>query len=164
MRITPGKPATFLLNDVCEWSGATPAQVEHWVKHGAIIPQQQSAGRGSFRVFSFTNVIEAAIARESAAAGLSVKQIQVTLAQLRDRLERDLLEELRASGAFIRFVEIVKAIATINGPGPNYAQWCKDVDALTAGWQRERVALDEGILRILAASRAAERHTDERPR
>jgi hypothetical protein len=57
----------------------------------------------------------------------------------------------------VRFVEMVDAIATINGRGPNYAQWRQDVDAFVRSWNKKQTRLDDRILEILAGARAAER-------
>jgi hypothetical protein len=161
MRIVPGKPATFSLDDLCQWSGATPPQVEHWVRAGIIVPLRESGGRGQPRVFSMQNVIEAAMTRSlaeatHAAGGFSVKQLQALFEQLRLQLAK-VPAELRASATFIRYVDMVDALVKITGPGPNYKQWRKDVDAFVRSWKQKPTVLDDQILEILAGQRAAER-------
>lgn len=160
---------TFAMRDVTEWSGATAPQMEWWVNQGLIVPLQGASGRGTERVFSLQNTIEAAMARELAAAGIAVKQLQGVFAQLRERLEQ-LPPELRAAGVFVRYVEMVDAIVTINGPGPNYAQWRRDVTAFMKAWPQARrrpqkaATLDDQILKILAASRVADKAADDQTR
>jgi DNA-binding transcriptional MerR regulator len=160
MHITPGRPATFLMNDVCVWAGVTAAQVEHWVRQHAILPLQESTGSGSYRLFSLTNVIESAIARELTSSGIAVKQIVMVLGQLRDQVNK-LPLELQASATFLRYVEMVDAIVVINGPGPNYDAWRKDAAAVVRSWKRKPQPLDQDILRILASARAADRSSVE---
>jgi DNA-binding transcriptional MerR regulator len=161
MRITPGKPVTFSMNDLCEWSAATAPQVEHWVRQGIIIPFQESSGRGSHRVFSLQNVIEAAMARELTAdghlaAGLSVKQLQALFGKLREHVGK-LRPELRASATFVRYVEMVDALVALTGPGPSYTKWRADVESFMQGWRETQAPLDDRILNILAGARASER-------
>ena len=100
------------------------------------------------------------MARELTAAGLSVKQMDLLFAQLREKVGA-LSPELRASATFIRFVEMVDGIVRINGPGPNHAQWQKDVGAFMRSWKRKAAPLDEQILQILAGARTAERAAAE---
>lgn len=156
MGLTPGKPVTFGLAELCEWSAATGPQVEHWVRHGIIVPLQESEGRGSPRVFSLQNVIEAAMARELQSTGLSRVQMKTVFAQHRETVSA-LPLELRASATFVRFVEIVRALVKIKGQGPDYPQWDKDVDSFIRSWKTKQTPLDERILQILAGARAAER-------
>src|SRR5687768_16043928 len=132
MRIVPGKARTFTLGDLCEWSGASAPQVEHWVRQEIIVPHQDSSGRGSPRVCSLQNVIEAAMARElsadhlSSAGGLSVNQLQALFARHRETLTA-LLPELLASATIDRYVETVHKLVALTGPGPQYVSWSKDV-------------------------------------
>lgn len=156
MRITPGQPATFSTTDVCDLSGARAPQLEHWVGKCGLVPLQDSPGRGSHRKYSLTNVIEAAIARELTNAGMSCQQLRTIFGQLHEHVNV-LPETLRASATFVRFTEMVDAIVTITGPGPNYAQWRQDVSAFMASWNTEQTPLDDRILHILAGARAAER-------
>src|SRR6058998_1818038 len=83
MGLTPNKPVSFGLAELCEWSAASPPQVEHWVRREIIVPLQDSEGRGSPRVFSLQNVIEAAMARELQSNGLSPVQLKKVFAQHR---------------------------------------------------------------------------------
>lgn len=156
MGLTPGKPVTFGLAELCEWSAATAPQIEHWCRQGIIVPLQASEGRGSPRVFSLQNIIEAALIRELQSTGLSAVQLKTVSTQLREKVS-ELPPELRASATFLRYTEMVDAIVTIRGPGPNYSQWKKDVTAFIASWKRKQIPLDDRILHILAGARAAER-------
>jgi hypothetical protein len=109
---------------------------------------------------SLLTLIEASLARELDTAGLSSAQVQTVFDQLRGQLAA-LRPERRAAAAFVRYVEMIDAIVTINGPGPNYQKWRKGVAAFMAGWKKKQVPLDEQILQILAA-RDAERAEAER--
>ena len=169
MRTIPGRPAIFSLSDLCAWSGATPTQVEHWVRNGIIVPLEESSGRGSPRIFSLQSVIEAAIVRElttatahMAAGGLSVKQLQALLTQLRLQVNQ-LPQELRASATFDRYVEAVDKLVELVGPGPNYKQWRADVAKALRHWKRNRpVPIDQDLLNYMAAARATERAAAEK--
>jgi len=149
MRMTPGQPATFNLTDLCDWTSATPPQIEYWVRLGIVVPLDAGRGRGSPRVFSLTNVIECALARELTSAGLAVKQLQTVMGQLRTA-RAVLPPEFHASATFVRMVQMVDAIVAINGPGPNYAGWRKDVETYLRSWTK-RPAREEAILPQLAA-------------
>jgi len=161
MQIDIAGRRTFSMSDLTQWSGATGPQVEHWVRQGLIIPLRASTGRGSERVFSLQNVIEAAIARQLTEAGIAVKPMQGVFSQLRNRLTQ-LPPTLRASGTFVRYVEMVEAIVTINGPGPHYDQWRKDVTAIMQSWKKKQAPLDDRIVQILAAARAAEQTAQQK--
>lgn len=156
MKFIPGKPVTYTQGEVCALSGSSGSQMEHWVRSGIIIPAYDSIGRGVPRRFSLENIPQAAIARQLTAAGFSIKQLRTTFSQLHERVAA-LPPSLRASATFVRFVEMVDAIVTINGPGPNYTQWRKDVEAFLRRWHRRPAApLDTDILQMLAAARTAE--------
>lgn len=72
-------PDKITMNALCELSGAKPTQVEHWCRMGIIVPMQESAGRGSYRVFSKRNVVDAARALYLAEIGLPTKQMKAVL-------------------------------------------------------------------------------------
>jgi hypothetical protein len=128
---------------------ASPQERGHaWLKQ-TVPPQIESAQA----------LIEAAIRRELEQAGQSFVQIELVLSQLREQL-LTLRPELRAAAALSRFVEMVDAIVTITGPGPNYAQWRKDVAAFLASWKRKKRAaptVGDRIIELLAARGASAR-------
>jgi DNA-binding transcriptional MerR regulator len=122
------------MTELCEWSAATPRQVEHWCRSGIIVPLQDSEGRGQHRVFSLQNVIEAAMARELQKAKISPVQLKSVFAQHRQTLS-DLSPELRPSATFVHFVKTVDALVKhFNGQWPEYPYWCKDVAAFIRSW------------------------------
>jgi hypothetical protein len=86
--------------------------------------------------------------RELAHAGCSEPQIETLIGHLHVQL-RALRPEFRASGAFLRYVEMVEAMVRLNGAGPNYRQWHRDVSALARRWKKPYQPLDQHIQPIL---------------
>lgn len=107
---------------------------------------------------SAQSVIEAAMARELAAAGLSGEQVAIIFTQLHEKLNA-LRPELRASATFVRFVEMVDALVTIRGAGPNYPRWRQEVTAFMATWNKKKTGKrpsDDRLVQLVVA-REAER-------
>lgn len=163
---------TFGMTELCEMSGAKPTQAEHWCRLGIIVPLQDAPGRGTYRVFSLANIIEAAQAVNLAALGLSGKQLQQIFAVQRQK-NAAAGQEHRAFVALQWFTLSVRAIATVmhHSDVPPFVALISDCEALIKSVAKaakdatatEPRALrhgvdepDDQILLILAA-RAAER-------
>ncbi len=101
--------------------------------------------------------IEAAIARELANGGFPQTKIDTVLHNLRTQLAT-LRPELRASAAFIRYVEMVEAIVEINGPGPNYERWHKGARQILRSWKKPYRSLDAAIRLVLPAHYEEAKH------
>jgi hypothetical protein len=155
--LTPLPERVLKHRDILELSGATSGQLDHWKKLGVLVPDiKEGTASGDHSLYSLTNAIQAATWREMAERGLSGQQLQQAAAMQRAKLE-SVAPHLRASWAFYFHVQVVEAIVRITGPGPNYAQWVKDVQAFVASWSpRKKTAFDDQILQILAG-RAARR-------
>jgi DNA-binding transcriptional MerR regulator len=141
-------PAMIYKNaDVQRLSGASATQLEYWCRDGAIVPFKDAKSSGDHRLFSLTNVVEAAIARELTTNGMAPARVKIVLAQLREQVNK-LAPNLRASATFIRYIEMVDAIVTITGPGPNYAAWRADVAKIERRWKRTQpqTPIDEHVL------------------
>jgi len=158
MGFLPGKSRTFGLTELCEWSAATPPEVEYWCRKGLIEPLQDSPNRGIDRLFSLENVIEAAICRELQKANLlSPSKIKTLFARHREAVSK-FPPELRASATFLQFAATLEGIARIYGQAPDdyYPQWYRDCAAFIRSWKKKQTPLDDRIFQILNA-RAAER-------
>lgn len=132
------KRTWFELGDVLRLLGLDRNTVDYWVRCSVVIPDKSADEKR--RRFSLTNVIECAAARDLTANGLSVEQLRSVFRDLRERVGQ-LRPELQASATFVRYVEMIDAMVAINGPGPNYAAWRAEVNALVEQWRRTPVPL-----------------------
>lgn len=159
--VTLMESVTYKQADVLALAGGSANELQYALQLGIVVPEKGATASGDHRQFSLQNVVEVAMARELKANGLSPKQLQIVFGQLREKVNA-LPRELRASATFVRYVEMVDALVTINGPGPNYAQWRKDVSAFMRSWQKKQAPLDDRILNILASARAGEQAAGEK--
>ncbi len=120
--------------------------------HDHAAADERGAGWAKGHGVSAQAAIEAAIERELTQAGMSDAQRQSVFTHLHTALAA-VPRELRASAAFVRYVEMVDAIVAIARPGPHYAQWRRDVTAFMASWKRpkHRTGIDARFLEFVGA-------------
>jgi len=148
-----GQRRTFGMTELCEMSGAKPTQVEHWCRLNIIIPVQDAPGRGTYRIFSLANVIEAHQASIFAGHGLSGKQLQQLFAVQRQRAA----DAGFTGSAFVALQYLVLAVkgiamATHQTERPEYVIWMRDGEALIKSIAGSRRAV--GLQLVLPRNKA----------
>src|SRR5688572_24178476 len=84
MRDTSGATITF--SELLAATGLPPMRIEFFVRLGVVVPAQAGHGRGTFRVYTVENILEAQQAEELAKAGLSGYQLQRVFAEQRAQI------------------------------------------------------------------------------
>ena len=112
------------LSELCDASGARPAQIEFWCRVGIIVPATHSRGRGFHRAYTVENVLEATQAAELTKAGLSSRQLQHLATVQRAALEH-LPFPTRMVTRYRAYIATIQQLAAIFGRGLGYDAWLK---------------------------------------
>ena len=75
----------------CKAAGITYRQLDYWDRTGLVSPTVQNAsGSGSQRLYSFKDILVLKVVKRLLDTGVSLQQIRVAIAQLKDRGVEDL--------------------------------------------------------------------------
>ena len=149
----------FKLADLAHYTGARPAQLQHWIVSGLLLPDVKDArSSGDHRQFSLQNLIEAAQLVEMTRVHLTQPHMRLRLSAQRAQLDK-LPASARASCAWTHYVHQVMADAELLGEtaDPQYQAWARDVAREHRQLQKhaETPLSDTQILEWLCAERAA---------
>ncbi|HET9385099.1 MAG TPA: hypothetical protein VFO67_08125 [Gemmatimonadales bacterium] len=142
---------TYRPAEVCRLAHIIAPQLEYVVQLGALKPLQPAPKPGSYRLYSLTNVYEAALAGELIAVGITGQRLCEVFAALHASLAT-VPARLHATATFLRYVEAVKAIATILGQDddPVHRAWLREVEEVVRRWECARQPVEPRLLPLLA--------------
>ena len=81
-----GTVESFTFGQVASLSGVKPRTLDHWAATGFLVPSiKKAAGTGTRRVYSFSDVVAARVAKQLRSAGVSLQGLRNAVRELRKR-------------------------------------------------------------------------------
>jgi DNA-binding transcriptional MerR regulator len=154
----------FKLGDLVRYTGATPHQLDRWMRAGLLTPEvKQSRSSGDHRQFSMLNLIEVAELLEMTRVSLTRKHMQLLMAAQRAQLAK-VPAECRAQCAWTNYVRQVMKNAELLGETADarYQAWVRAVGETLSRLEKQTVALPETQLLELVAADGAGRLPEAR--
>lgn len=132
----------FKTDEVARLTGLTPRQLDHWDRTGFIRPSISPArGRGSSRLYSFTDVVQLRVAKELRDAGVTLQSLRGVVERLRryEGLENPLAEtRLIVRGGDVLVVHGGEGVSSaLRFPGQGVLSFVVDISGVVEELRRE---------------------------